>query len=491
MLQRSLVVESSPLVEVAEIHGDLRVAGWERAEILAKTNGDSLELNSEGGKVLLKCNDNLILYMPSSSNLHVESVAGDASLQALQGEVEMGKVSGDLTLHGIGSVRLGTVSEDVSIHQVGNLVVEKISGDLTLRGGRGDCTIGYIEGDASVRDVEGTVTLDSIQSNLFLRNVLGSVTATTDANASIYLKPQQGREYRLSAGDDLLLRLPSDSDVELHLLGSSPEAIHVDLPGVSQDMNSADQVLKLGNGAARMIVTARDDLVVTSHADRWDSVADFGVDMGDVEWPHLPEIPTIPNLPDDLQERINRDIRRAMERARSRTERASRHAERARAHAEAASRRAGLKVEAAMRRAEVKLRAAQKHVRGSVVVGGAHILDFGGTPQNASPVEPVSEEERLVVLRLLQQKKISLEEAENLLAALEGKTDTVSMEESAGPAEAQVDAQEIVPGEKTENDAHSIEPVENLSDLPQVEEHEPVKSKKKKPKKKKKEAKND
>ncbi len=35
--------------------------------------------------------------------------------------------------------------------------------------------------------------------------------------------------------------------------------------------------------------------------------------------------------------------------------------------------------------------------------------------------EAVSDDERLVILRMLQEKKISLAEAERLLAALEGK----------------------------------------------------------------------
>jgi hypothetical protein len=37
------------------------------------------------------------------------------------------------------------------------------------------------------------------------------------------------------------------------------------------------------------------------------------------------------------------------------------------------------------------------------------------------PSEPVSDEERLSILRMLQEKKITREEAEKLLAALEGK----------------------------------------------------------------------
>jgi hypothetical protein len=36
-------------------------------------------------------------------------------------------------------------------------------------------------------------------------------------------------------------------------------------------------------------------------------------------------------------------------------------------------------------------------------------------------MEPVTEEERLMILRMLEQKKITLEEAEILLSALEGK----------------------------------------------------------------------
>ena len=37
------------------------------------------------------------------------------------------------------------------------------------------------------------------------------------------------------------------------------------------------------------------------------------------------------------------------------------------------------------------------------------------------PVEPVSDEERMTILRLLGEKKITAEEAAKLLAALEGE----------------------------------------------------------------------
>jgi hypothetical protein len=47
---------------------------------------------------------------------------------------------------------------------------------------------------------------------------------------------------------------------------------------------------------------------------------------------------------------------------------------------------------------------------------------FGAAqPQAAASADPVSEEERLMILRMLEQKKISIAEAEQLLAALEAR----------------------------------------------------------------------
>ena len=76
-----------------------------------------------------------------------------------------------------------------------------------------------------------------------------------------------------------------------------------------------------------------------------------------------------------------------------------------------------------MRRAEMKARAAE--VRGRR--GAQFNMNVGRWSWDLSPKGPevtgdaVSDDERLVILRMLQENKISLEEAEKLLAALEGK----------------------------------------------------------------------
>ena len=91
-----------------------------------------------------------------------------------------------------------------------------------------------------------------------------------------------------------------------------------------------------------------------------------------------------------------------------------------------AASRAAKGVEEAARRAERHAeRVAGRHMR-----HGKHGLSVGpwnwdlgpkGVPTPpSSPSEPVSEDERMAILKMLAEKKITAEQAEQLLAALEG-----------------------------------------------------------------------
>lgn len=425
MQQQTITVSPDPNVLVRTISGDLRVAGWERNELMAKTDGGVLNLAPDADPIAISCDEDLILYLPRGANLQVERVAGDASLQALRGPVTLGPISGDLTMNDLGPVTLGTVFGDASLRNVGALNAEKISGDFALRDGHGVCAVDAIGGDASLRDVDDMVTIQNVGSDLYVRNVHGAVNVTAGADVALYVDPKPGQTYDVTAGDDLIVRLSPETNVKIHLTGGSPESIHVDFPGVELPEDCSECKVIIGeetDGMAEMILTAGDDLLVTSQADPWESAADFGVGMGDgTEWP----------LPPDFSERINRRLQDAMERTRARLseqamEQAGAALEAASRRAEASGQRASIKIEAAMRRAEAKARAAEVRARRGQANMQANInigrwkwdLTPGGPVQTSAPI---SDDERLTVLKMLQEKKISIEEAEKLLAALEGK----------------------------------------------------------------------
>jgi hypothetical protein len=407
MEHKTLPVSLTPNVVITAISGDLRLAGWDRAEMMARTDGNSLQISADTDPIVISCDEDLILYLPRRANVKVDNVAGDAILQALKGSVALGPVAGDLTINDLGPVMLGSISGNASLRNVGTLTAETVSGDFTLRGGHGICAVDKVGGDGSVRDVDGMLTIENVGSDLYVRNVHGAVTVKAGADVVFYVSPIPGQIYDVTAGDDLIVRLPSDANINLHLLAGSPESIQVDFPGVTlpEECNPCEVTLgEQTESMAEMLLTAGSDLVVTNRADSWESAAAF--DSGD--W-HIPPIPPITPLPADFSERVNRRLQASME-----------HVQ---AHLEAANRQSDAKVQAAMRRAERKAHAAevryQRHAQVNVNVGRWNWDLSPSSPTEES--DPVSDDERLVILHMLQEKKISLAEAEKLLATLEGK----------------------------------------------------------------------
>lgn len=181
--------------------------------------------------------------------------------------------------------------------------------------------------------------------------------------------------------------------------------IRVDLPNVEPFQDDNIRTLVLGSGLAKITVTAGDDVVVTSRADEWESMAEFDGYARDDSY----NIGTVPGMPSDLHERINRKVQEATQRA---MEKSARSQERAQARADAA-----------IRRAEGKMRANERRMKASGVFIGLGKTNPDRSASSAVPPtdQPVSDEERLTILRMLQDKKISMEDAEKLLAALEGK----------------------------------------------------------------------
>jgi hypothetical protein len=363
------------LVRIERVSGDLQVVGWERNEITAKTDGDSVGLTAGDSAVEMACDGDAILYLPRDASLEVRTVSGDGDIRALGGALTIGSVSGDLQLRNVGPVTIDNVSSDMSLRVCG-----------------GDFKAGHIGSDASLREVHGSIQAESVGADLYVRELTGSLNASVGADAVLYIQPAPETSYNLTAGADILLRLPGKPDAEFDLTCGTPDGIRIDLGDAAQTVTGPSHKLTLGSGSAKFRMSAGADLVVTSRAREWESAAEFDRSSRS-EFPG----PGWSPLPPDFNERISRTV-------------------------EAATRRAQLKTDAAMRRAEEKLRAAERrssHMGVSVGRWGANV-DRQGTPP-PPPSEPVSDEERLSILRMLQEKKISREEAEKLLAALEGK----------------------------------------------------------------------
>lgn len=400
MRQSVLPVSGDVTVQVELVGGDLQVVGWERPEISAKTDDDRLSLTTEGQVVHAQSKGDLILYVTRDASLKIVSVGGDADLRALAGSVEIATIGGDLQMRNVGGVSL-----------------KAVSGDMSLRGCSGDLLAESVGGDASLHEIKGNVKL-TVGADLYLRGAEGEVDARTGSDAALYLRPRPGQHVNVLAGSDILLRLPNKTDVELTLQGCDDESIRVDLPGITAEEVGMFRKVVVGSGGSYISLTSGSEVIVTSRDEEWGNVAEF--DPLGRDGPFAPG--EFPGLSSDLHERISR-----------RVEEATRRALEASMRAQEQSDRVQRRVDNAMRRAEEKMRSAEHRATHMGIKVGRYGPSVE-TPRPPvppipvvppmpprKPVEPVTDEERLTILKMLQEKKISLQEAEKLLAALDGK----------------------------------------------------------------------
>jgi hypothetical protein len=358
-----LAVGPSPLVNIEIVEGDLRLVGWENEELLARVEHENdLTLQQADEQISLTCRDDLVLNLPKGSRVHIETVHGDMSVRGLTAELELEAVHGDLAMRDVGSVKLGTIGADFS-----------------LRRARGDVHARSVGGDALLRELEGSLTLDSVSDDLAVRAVEGNLKVDVDGDIVAHLDPGPGRECALVAGDDIMVLLPPEANVTLTI---NAERIKLEWPGLEGD-ESTSRVITLGDGTAQVKLDAGGDVVVTNRLDAVESAEEYGNFAGMMfDWGGFGR---------DLGERISR-------------------------HAQEVAERAARKAETAGRRVERHMRPGP---HGRVGVGRWQWNFPSGAP--VDPVAPVSDEERMTILRLLGEKKITAEEAAKLLSALEGE----------------------------------------------------------------------
>ena len=356
-MSRSIHIGKSPRIKIDSVGGDLSIIGWDGEDMLIKADADEVRFEHKDGEVVsLSCDDDLSLRIPKGAVLLLESVSGDTSIRGVMGDMELKEVSGDL-----------------SIREAGSITIDTVHADLNLRGARKDLYVKHALGDVSIRDVEGHVTLDSVADHLALRGAHGNIKVNVGEDVVVYLEPKPDGEYSITAGDDILLVLSANANATLTMHG---DEINVDWPGVKAEEDVTERVVILGNGSAKISLNAGGDVRVSNNVDAGSSADEFGNFAGlNFDW-------------SGFGERISQRVEQAAQRTAKRVEEAARRAER---HAERQTRRWN--------------------------------LDFSpkGVPNPPPPPsEPVSEDERMAILKMLAEKKITADQAEQLLSALEG-----------------------------------------------------------------------
>jgi len=375
---------------IVKCSGDLFLSGVEQSEVRFQSGEDRIRVNQANDNVYVETHASLDLTVPRRSNVIVERVGGSALIEDLDGTLTVQKVGGDLAMR-----RLATVRMDKN---GGNCMVENVSGELI---------IGKVGGDLRVRGVSGPIQVGMAGGDLDLViHGMGVTEGRAGGDAQVYFTEALGERVSVKAGGDASLYLPSSASGSF-ALNSGGETIQIHLvhgeQPVDQDVEARHHEFALGEGGAKVEVMAGGDIRVTDEFEEPESISE-DLDRREDAW-------------NEARERHGQTPWSSG----FGFDRSSAWADMISRRAQEAARRAEQRAQAATRRTEDQIRAAAERELRRV--------DWqwrGGTPPTPPPpptasAEPVTEKERLMILQLLQDGKISVEQAEMLLSALEGK----------------------------------------------------------------------
>ena len=421
MDQRNFATSLAPEVFIAKVGGNLQVQGWDRSEVVVQSEAGALQAEGQEDRITIQTSGNCAVRIPQGATLHVDNVAGNARLKLLEDQVAIGSIHGSLVLRDLSDTR-----------------VESVHGDLNAKMISGNLEVGQVHGNGYIRQVQGRCSMQDASGNLSLREIDGNVQASCNGNVGLNLSSLTGNSYQVECDGNLSCQIPREAQVHLVLMSDS-ENITLNVPGFPRNVQAEKYELSLGESRTEMKLSCRGNLALYVQSEGFGSVgnegqfdaevagmsAEFGQQISrQIESQIEAQMESITRQLNEqmsyLSSTINKtgltpeETEKIMERAREESERAT---ERAQERMRQAQEKMERKLEAARRRAEMKAEAAQRKTQ----TYGRSSWNVQWSAPQAAPVEPVSDEERLLILKMLEQKKITPEEAEQLLASLEGK----------------------------------------------------------------------
>lgn len=403
-----LEVGATPTLRIRGIEGNLSLTGWDRPELLARgPKADDISFTAETGVVELRAHRHCLLQTPLQSSVEIDgSIEGHAAINLLLGPVNITAVDGDL-----------------QINSSGPLAVESVDGNLSVRAVAGSCRIHRVDGNARIAQVAGDLLLGKVDGNLGISEVVGSVEAEADGNVDLNLSLSHGQHVQVAADGSITCRIQPDAGVKVRLQADG--TIRVKNLGEPRRTEDDSLEFQLGDGGAVLELRADGDILLAA-ADPRSFGAGFGAGFATgfgAERGFDPEMgEEMARRAEELGQQIAQQVEaqvaaltREMEEKLSRMGDNEEMANKLQEKLAVTMRRAEEKLAEAMRRMEV--RTAERGPEGDRRRKG-----YGWQAPPPPPVppkrNPVTDEERMMILRMVEQGKISVEQAEKLLAAL-------------------------------------------------------------------------
>ncbi len=367
MTNANYTTSAAPQLKIS-CQADLQIAGTPDNIVVIDIDDDSSSsrIERQDDVIVIKAFHDCDITCPINALFSIEHVNGDLRVTQVKGALAINAVNGDAALHDIGPAAIKTVQGDLSLRDAG--------GDVQIEIVRGDAKLKRVAGNTAINRVAGDLVGNDLHGGLAVSNVGGDVSLQTGLAA--------GQSYAVKAGGDVILRVEEGGgQFALNCRGD----LRVRLPMTNWAGNDRAATGTYGDGSAQVTLMANGDLLVLPGA--------AGAAAFD---------------PDILSEQVESMIESAMSQFESQMSQVQRDLEQ----------RFGKFDKQAEKAAERAARSAERAKRRAERAAGSWGFSAGRPP--APPAEPVTDQERLMILKMVEEGKITADQAAQLLSALEG-----------------------------------------------------------------------
>lgn len=374
------------------VGGALHVKSWDRPQIRMDFQDPSDSFEEKENSIGLIAKNDCLVRVPYDCQLQIVKVSGDAHITGIEGHLNVQNIGGTLTIKRIHSAKI----EDVS----GNLAARNIAGDLDIQ---------HVGGNAVFKNIHGVLRVDQISGNVDIKNCGAKVKIKAGGNGNIRsLIPQDGH-YEFECKGNVNCRIDSSSNFTAEM-SSKAHKILVQTKDINQSFDIENHSIIIGKGSGKLIVKAGGHI---NFRTREESGFKFGFDV------ELDE--DFNAMVDEISDQVGVQMESQLD---ALSEQLASLGDQLQISGDKAIKVAQKKIEAAQKRLEKKIRA-----RSGGAARKPGIAIAMGIQHTA---EVVSEQERIKVLEMVQEKKISVDEAELLLATLEGRSPKQSSSDESG-----------------------------------------------------------
>jgi hypothetical protein len=384
--QQFISVEPGSTIYV-KAHGNLDIRGWDRTEVGITTDINVQRIRHEKKLLRLLFVEDCEVMVPAGCKVIIERASGNARVRDLTDPIVINKVQGDLALQNLDGVTIARVSDNCLLENVhGNVHIMRIGGNL------------------KGKNIQGTIYAERVQDDVRLSAISAGAEIRSSGNIELSLLENTDKEIKLTASDKILLHLPASPDAALYIR-SRDDRIELNVGERHDKINASHCELNLGSGRQKIWLEAGDKVRVTEEVFEDAEIRKLFEELDNL-WAGLRE------ASDARRENREKDVHWEIKMV----EGAARIAEET---MDGMSEIASQITEETVRQAEEHVRTALKRVEEQIRNLG---YDYWTEPASEKPqkkTSAVTAEERLIVMKMLQENKISVEEADRLLEILE------------------------------------------------------------------------